>query len=134
MDFLSYGVERFIDVAAALLLRVGLKFVDRYFMDDSATVGTGDSGVSVTVVGDPEAESGTLFVVGARDGGLPDDVAAVVEVPMVYGTGSGTGSGNGSSIVGEDGSCRSPVEGEPNGYAVDVLGGGDLVLDFTEAE
>ena len=117
MDFLSYGVERFIDVAAALLLRAGLKFVDRYFKNDSATVGTGDSGVSLTVVGDPGAEGGTLFVVGtgsgsndvpvdgvwpadeALDGGLPGVEAAVVEIPMVYGAGPGTGSGTGSSVV-----------------------------------
>ena len=151
MDLLSYSVERLIDVAAALVLRAGLKFVDRYFNVSGAT-GTGDSGVSVTLVGAPDAEGGTLFVVetgsepsdmsmegvwaldGDRIGGPPGGVAAVVEVPMVYGTGSGTGPGTGSSIVGEDGSCRSPVEGEPNGYAVDVLGGGDLVLDFSEAE
>ena len=152
MDLLSYGVERFIDVAAALLLRAGLKFVDRYFRNVSATASTGDSGVDVTLVGDPDAEGGTLFVVetgsgpsdmsvdgvwpvdGARDGGPPSEVAAVVEVPMVDRAGSGTGSGTGSSIVGEDGSCRSPVGGEPNGYTVDMLDGGDLVLDFTEAE
>ena len=148
MDLLSYGVERFIDVAAALLLRAGLKFVDRYFMNDSTTVGPGDSGVNVTVVGDPEAEGGTLFVVetgsrpgdmsmggvwpvdGARDGGPPGEVADVVEVPMVYGTGSGTGS----SVVEGDGSCGGPVGDQPNGCVVDVLGGDDLVLDFAEAE
>ena len=161
MDLLSYGVERFIDVAAALLLRAGLKFVDRYFMDDSATVGTGDSGVSVTVVGDPEAKGGTLFVVetgsgpsdmsmdgvwpmdGAPDEGLPGDCivdmmdvgvsdvkAAVVDVPVVYGTGSGTGS----SVVEGDGSGGGPVGDQPDGCVVDVLGGDDLVLDFAEAE
>ena len=152
MDLLSYGVERFIDVAAALVLRAGLKFVDRYFRNVSAAAGTGDSGVSVTLVGDPDAEGGTLFVVetgsepsdmsmegvwpldGDRSGGPSGGVAAEVEVPMVYETGSGTSSGTGSSIVREDGSCRSPSGVQPNGCAVDVLGGGDLVLDFTEAE
>ena len=151
MEFLSYGVERFIDVAAALLLRAGLKFVDRYFKNDSATVGTGDSGVSLTVVGDPGAEGGTLFVVGtgsgsndvpvdvvwpvdeALDGGLPGVEAAVVEIPMVYGAGTGAISGTGSS-VGEDGSVGGQAGDQPNGCVVDVLGGDDLVLDFTEAE
>ena len=151
MELLSYGVERFIDVAAALLLRAGLKFVDRYFKSDSVTVGTGDSGVSLTVVGDPGAEGGTLFVVGtgagsndvpvdgvwpvdeALDGGLPGVEAAVVEIPMVYGAGPGSISGTGSS-VGEDGSVGGQAGDQPNGCVVDVLGGGDLVLDFTEAE
>ena len=134
MDFVSYGVEKFIDVAAALLLRVGMMFVDRLFVNDSATANVGDSGVSVTVVdvpvgsvGDPGTEGGTLFVIGtgsgtddisvdgvwrvdeAPGGGLPgecivdmmdvgvsDVKAAVVDVPVVYGTGSGTGS----SVVG----------------------------------
>ena len=102
MDLLSYSVERLLDVAAALVLRAGLRLVDRYF-NVSAAAGTGG-------------------------------VAAEVEVPIVYGASSRTGSGTGSSIVGGDGSCRSPVGGQPNGCAVDVLGGGDLVLDFTEAE
>ena len=152
MELLCYGAERLMDVAAALLLRAGLKFVDRYFKNDSATVGTGDSGVSLTVVGDPGAEGGTLFVVGtgagsndvpvdgvwpvdeALDGGLPGVEAAVVEIPMVYGAGPGTGSGTGSSVVGGDGSGGGQAGDQPNGCVVDVLGGDDLVLDFTEAE
>ena len=151
MDLLSYSVERLIDVAAALVLRAGLKFVDRYF-NVSGAAGTGDSGVSVTLVGDPDAEGGTLFVVetgsepsdmsmeglwpldGDRSGGPSGGVAAEVEVPMVYETGSRTGSGTGSSVVGGGGSRRSPSGGQPNGYAGGMLGGGDVVLDFTEAE
>ena len=61
-------------------------------------------------------------------------VAAEVEVPMVYETGSRTGSGTGSSVVGGGGSRRSSSGGQPNGCAGDMLGGGDVVLDFTEAE
>ena len=61
-------------------------------------------------------------------------VAAEVEVPTVYGTGSRTGSGTGSSIVGDGGSRRSPSGGQPDGRGGDMLGGGDVVLDFTEAE
>ena len=152
MELLCYGAERLMDVAAALLLRAGLKFVDRYFKSDSVTVGTGDSGVSLTVVGDPGAEGGTLFVVGtgsgsndvpvdgvwpvdeALDGGLPGVEAAVVEIPMVYGAGPGSSSGTGSSVVGEDGSVGGQAGDQPNGCVVDVLGGDDLVLDFAEAE
>ena len=102
MDLLSYSVERLLDVAAALVLRAGLKLVDRYF-NVSAAAGTGG-------------------------------VAAEVEVPIVYGTSSRAGSGTGSSIVGGGGSRRSPSGGQPNGCVGDMLGGGDVVLDFTEAE
>ena len=31
MDLISYGIERLIDVAAALVLRAGYRWVDRYF-------------------------------------------------------------------------------------------------------
>ena len=94
MDLLSYSVERLLDVAAALVLRAGLRLVDRYF---NAAAGTGG-------------------------------VAAEV------GTSSRAGSGTGSSIVGGGGSRRSPSGGRPNGCVGDMLGGGDVVLDFTEAE
>ena len=114
MDLLSYGVERFIDVAAALLLRAGLKFVDRYFMDDSATVGTGDSGVSVTVVdvpvgsvGDPGAEGGTLFMIG---------------------TGSGTGT---VSVDGDGPMDGAPGGGLPGDCIVDMLDVGDSDVRVT---
>ena len=50
------------------------------------------------------------------------------------GTSSGTGSGTGSSIVGGGGSRRSPSGGQPNGCVGGMLGGGDVVVDFTEAE
>ena len=100
MDLLSYSVERLLDVAAALVLRAGLRLVDRYF-NVSAAAGTGG-------------------------------VATKVVVPLE--TGSRTGSGTGSSIVGGSGSRRSPSGSQPNGCAGDMLGGGDVVLDFTEAE
>ena len=141
MDFVSYGVEKCIDVAAALLLRVGLKFVDRLFVNDSATADVGDSGVSVTVVdvpvgsvGDPGAEGGTLFMIGtgsgtgtvsvdgdgpmdgAPAGGLPGD--CIVDMLCVgdsdvvgSGAGSGTGSGTGSFVVEGYGS----LDGDPVG-------------------
>ena len=169
MDFVSYGVEKCIDVAAALLLRVGLKFVDRLFVNDSATADVGDSGVSVTVVdvpigsvGDPGAEGGTVFMIGtgsgagtvsvdgdgpmdgAPAGGLPGDCivdmldvgdsdvrVTVVDVPM----GSGTGSGTGSFVVEGYGSLDGdPVGGQPGGCVVDMMGGAEVALGFTEAE
>ena len=169
MDFVSYGVEKCIDVAAALLLRVGLKFVDRLFVNDSATVDVGDSGVGVTVVdvpmegvGDPGAVGGTVFMIGtgsgtgsvavdgdgsmdgAPVGGQPGDCivdmldvgdsdvrVTVVDVPM----GSGAGSGTGSFVVEGYGSLDGvPVGGQPGGCVVDMLGGAEVALDFTEAE
>ena len=105
MDFVSYGVEKCIDVAAALLLRVGLKFVDRLFVNDSATADVGDSGVSVTVVdvpigsvGDPGAEGGTMFMIG-------------------------TGSGAGTVSVDGDG----PMDGAPGGGLP-----GDCIVDMMD--
>ena len=100
MDLLSYSVERLLDVAAALVLRAGLRLVDRYF-NVFAAAGTGG-------------------------------VATEVEVPLE--TSSRTGSGTSSSIVGGGGSRRSPSGGQPNGCAGDMMGGGDVVLDFTVAE
>ena len=100
MDLLSYSVERLLDVAAAIVLRAGLRWVDRYF-NVSAAAGTGG-------------------------------VATEVGVPL--GTSSRTGSGNSPSIIGGGGSRRSPVGGPPNGSAGNMIGGGDVVLDFTVAE
>ena len=72
MDLVSYGVERCIDVAAALLLRFGLKFVDRLFVSGSASVNGRESGVRVAVVdvpmedvGEPGAVAGAVVVIGA---------------------------------------------------------------------
>ena len=100
MDLLSYSVERLLDVAAALVLRAGLRLVDRYF-NVSAAAGTGG-------------------------------VATEVGVPL--GTSSRTGSGTSPSTIGGGGSRRSPSGGPPNGSAGNMIGGGDVVLDFTVAE
>ena len=100
MDLLSYSVERLLDVAAAIVLRAGLRWVDRYF-NVSAAAGTGG-------------------------------VATEVGVPL--GTSSRTGSGNSPSIIGGGGARRSPSGGPPNGSAGNIIGGGDVVLDFTVAE
>ena len=100
MDLLSYSMGRLVDVVAALVLRAGVRWVDRYF-NVSAAAGAGG-------------------------------VAA--EVPTVYGTGSRTGSGTGCYIVRDGGSHRGPSGGQPGGRGGDMLGGGDVVLDFTEAE
>ena len=100
MDLLNYSLERLLDVAAALVLRAGYRWVDRYF-NAFAAAGTGG-------------------------------VATEVGVPL--GTSSRTGSGTSPSIIGGGGSRRSPSGGQPNGCAGDMMGGGDVVLDFTVAE
>ena len=111
---MSYGVEKCIDVAAALLLRIGLKFVDRLFVSDSATANVGDSGVSVTVVdvpvgsvGDPGAEGGTLFMIG---------------------TGSGTGTISVDGVGPMDG---APGGGLPGDCVVDMMDVGDSDVRVT---
>ena len=59
---------------------------------------------------------------------------AAVGVPTVHGTGSGTNSGTSGSAAGDGGSHRDPSDGQPGGRGGDKPGGGDVVLDFTEAE
>ena len=60
--------------------------------------------------------------------------AAEVGVPTVHGTGSRTGSGTSCSAARDGGSHRDPSGGQPGGRGGDKPGGGDVVLDFTEAE
>ena len=96
MDLISYGIERLIDIAAALVLRAGYRWVDRYI---AATGTNGD--------------------------------AADVWVPL--GTRLRTGSGGILSSIGGDGSRRNPSGGQPIARAGDVIDGGDVVLDLTEA-
>ena len=60
--------------------------------------------------------------------------AAEVGVPTVHGTGSETSSGTSGSAAGDGGSHRDPSGGQPGGRGGDKPGGGDVVLDFTEAE
>ena len=60
--------------------------------------------------------------------------AAEVGVPTVHGTGSGTSSGRSGSAAGDGGSHGDPSDGQPGGCGGDKPGGGDVVLDFTEAE
>ena len=117
MDFVAYGVEKCIDVAAALLLRFGLKFVDRLFVNDPATTDGQESGVRVAVVdvpmegvGEPGTVAGTVFMIG-------------------------TGSGTGSVAVDGVGSMNgAPVGGQPDDCVVEMLDGAEVALDFPEAE
>ena len=97
MDLLNYSLERLLDVAAALVLRAGYRWVDRYF---AAASTRGDA-----------AEAG---------------------VPL--GTSTRTGSGSSPSIIGGGGSRRGPSGGQPNDRSGNVIGGGEVVLDLTEAE
>ena len=46
MDLLNYSLERLLDVAAALVLRAGYRWVDRYF---NAFAAAGTSGVATEV-------------------------------------------------------------------------------------
>ena len=119
MDLVSYGLERCIDVAAALLFRFGLKFVDRLFVNDSGTADGQESGVRVAVVdvplegvGEPGAMAGTVFMIGAGS---------------VAGTGSVAVAGAGSV----DGAS---VGGQPDDCVVEMLDGSEVALVFPQAE
>ena len=117
MDLVFYGLEKCIDVAAALVFRFGLKFVDRLFVNDSGTADGQESGVRVAVVdvplegvGEPGAMAGTVFMIGA-------------------------GSGTGSVAVDGAGSVdEAPVGGQPDDCVVEMLGNAEVSLDFPEAE
>ena len=117
MDLVSYGLERCIDIAAALVFRFGLKFVDRLFVNDSATADGQESGVRVAVVdiplesvGEPGAVAGTVFMIGA-------------------------GSGTGSVAVDGAGSVdEAPVGGQPDDCVVEMLGNAEVSLDCPVAE
>ena len=67
------------------------------------------------------------FFAATGTNGEADDVW----VPL--GTHLRTGSGGILSSIGGDGSRRNPSEGQPIARAGDVIDGGDVVLDLTEA-
>ena len=97
MALLNYSLERLLDVAAALVLRAGYRWVDRYF----AAAGTREE---------------------------------AIEVGVPLGTSTRTGSGSSPSTIGGGGSRMSPSGGQPNDRSGNVIGGGEVVLDLTEAE
>ena len=107
MDLVSYGVERCIDVAAALLFRFGLKLVDRFFVSGSASVNVRDTGVVVAVVDVPCEDAGEL--------------GAEAETEIVIGSGSvasaslvavaGAGSMDGASVCNLPDDCVVSVAG-----------------------
>ena len=122
MDLVSYALQRFIDVAANLLLRFGLRFVDRLLDSGSASVGGQESGVRVAVVdvpmedvGEPGAVAGAVVVIGAGS---------------VAGTGSvavaGAGSVDGASVGDQLPGCDDCV--------VEMLDGSEVALVFPQAE
>ena len=122
MDLVSYGLQRFIDVAANLLLRFGLRFVDRLLDSGSASVGGQESGVRVAVVdvpmedvGEPGAVAGAVVVIGAGS---------------VAGTGSvavaGAGSVDGASVGDQLPGCDDCV--------LEMLDGSEVALVFPQAE
>ena len=122
MDLVSYGLQRFIDVAANLLLRFGLRFVDRLLVSGSASVDGQESGVRVAVVdvpmedvGEPGAVAGAVVVIGAGS---------------VAGTGSvavaGAGSVDGASVGDQLPGCDDCV--------VEMLDGSEVALVFPQAE
>ena len=117
MDLVTYGVERCLDVAAALLLRFGLKFVDRLFVNDPATTDGQESGVRVAVVDVPiEGIGGSGTVAGTV---------------FMIGTGSGTSS---VSVDGVGSMNGAPVGGQPDDCVVEMLDSVEVALDFPEAE
>ena len=122
MDLVSYGLERCIDIAAALLFRFGLKFVDRLLVSGSASADGQESGVRVAVVdvpmedvGEPGAVAGAVVVIGAGS---------------VAGTGSvavaGAGSVDGASVGDQLPGCDDCV--------VEMLDGSEVALVFPQAE
>ena len=134
MDLVSYGVERCIDVAAALLLRFGLKFVDRLFVSGSASVNGRESGVRVAVVdvpledvGEPGAVAGTVVVIGSGS-------VAGAGLVAVAGAGSMDGASVGNlpddcvvSVAGADSVDGASVGDQPDDCVVD---GFEVALGF----
>ena len=126
MDLVSYGVERCIDVAAALLFRFGLKFVDRFFVSGSASVNGRETGVMVAVVdvpfedaGEPGAVVGSEIVIGSGS-------VAGAGLVAVAGAGSGAGASVGNlpddyvvSVAGADPVDGALVGGQPDDCVVD---------------
>ena len=102
MDLVSYGCERLIDVTAALIFRLGVRLVNRLFVNGSTSVGGRDTGGA----GEPGEEvesgvgsgSGASLVAtagagssaGASIGGLRGDfVVSVAEADVVGGATAG---------------------------------------------
>ena len=97
MDFLSslgsYGLQRFVDVAASVLLRFGLRYLDRLMDGGFTSVGGQESGVGSGVgsgvvavpmedVGGSDVEPGAVAVAVAGavvEDQLPDCGHCVVE-------------------------------------------------------
>ena len=119
MDLVSYGLERFIDVAAALVLRFGLKFVDRLLVGGSASAGGQESGVRVAVVGVP-----------MEDVGEPEAVAGTV---VMIGTGSLSGTGS-VDVAGAGSLSEASVGGQGDDCVVEMLDGFEVALDCPQAE
>ena len=122
MDLVSYGLQRFIDVAANLLLRFGLRFVDRLLDSGSASVGGQESGVRVAVVDVP-----------MEDVGEPGAVAGAVVV-----IGAGSVAGTGSVAVAGAGSVDGALVGDQfpgcDDFVVEMLDGSEVALVFPQAE
>ena len=111
MDLVSYGVERCIDVAAALLLRFGLKFVDRLFVSGSASVNGWESGVRVAVVDVPFEDVG--------------EPGAVAGTGVVIGSGSVAGAGL-VAVAGASSMDGASVGNQPDDCVVAVAGAGSV--------
>ena len=90
MDLLLYGLQRFIDVAANVLLRFGLRSLDRLMDSGFASVGGQESGVGLGVVAVPMEDVG---------GSEPGAVAGAV---AVVGAGSVDGAAVGDQLPGCD--------------------------------
>ena len=124
MDLVSYGLQRFIDVAANLLLRFGLRFVDRLLDSGSASVGGQESGARLGVVFVPIED------VGESEPGAKAGAVAVVGAGSVGGTGSvavaGAGSVDGAAVGDQLPGCDDCV--------VEMLDSSEVTLVCPQAE
>ena len=82
MDFLSslgsYGLRRFVDVAANILLRFGLRYLDRLMDGGFTSVGGQESGVGSGIVAVPMEDIG-----GSEPGAVAGAMAGAVDGAVV---------------------------------------------------
>ena len=120
MDLLLYGLQRFIDVAANVLLRFGVRSLDRLMDSGFGSVGGQESGVGLGVVVVPIED------VGGSEPGAVGGAVAVVGAGSVGGTGSvavaGAGSVDGAAVGYQLPGCDDCV--------VEMLDGSEVTLVF----
>ena len=124
MDLLLYGLQRFIDVAASVMLRFGIRSLDRLMDRGFASVGGQESGARLGVVVVPIED------VGESEPGAMAGAVAVVGAGSVGGTGSvavaGAGSVDGAEVGDQLPGCDDCV--------VEMLDSSEVTLVCPQAE